>query len=86
MSDERRHEDLDRVQPLDRMPVGEEGDVVSIAAREPARIVQLANLGLRPGARIRFQQRSPAAVVRVGETTLAIEPEIAAEIYVKRVG
>jgi len=74
------------VQPLDQTPVGQEVKVVYIAPREPARLVQLSNLGLVPGARLRFQQKSPAAVIRVGETTLAVEPEIAGEIYVKRVG
>jgi len=77
-------DDGDFVRPLDQIPVGHEAKVVYIACREPARLVQLSNLGLRPGARVRFQQKSPAAVVRVGETTLAIEPEIAGAIYVKR--
>ena len=74
------------VQPLDRIPVGEEARVVFIAPREPARLVRLSNLGVVPGAVLRLQQRSPAAVLRVGETTLAVEPEVAGEIYVKRVG
>ena len=74
------------VQPLDRLPVGEEARVVYIAPREPARLVRLSNLGVVPGAILRLQQRSPAAVLRVGETTLAVEPEVAGEIYVKRVG
>jgi hypothetical protein len=39
-----------------------------------------------PGALVRLQQKSPAVVLRVGETTLAVEPEFADEIYVKRVG
>jgi DtxR family transcriptional regulator, Mn-dependent transcriptional regulator len=39
-----------------------------------------------PGATLHFQQRSPAAVIRIGETTLAVEPEVAGEIYVKRLG
>jgi DtxR family Mn-dependent transcriptional regulator len=71
------------VQPLDRLPVGQSGRIVYIAPREPARLVKLSNLGVVPGATVRLQQRSPAAVIRVGETTIAVEPEIAAEIYVK---
>ena len=73
-----------RGQPLDQMPIGQEVEVAYIALPEPARLVHLANLGLRPGARVRLQQKTPAAVVRVGGTTLAIEPEIAGAIYVKR--
>jgi DtxR family Mn-dependent transcriptional regulator len=74
------------VQPLDRLPVGQEARVVYIAPREPARLVRLSNLGVVPGAILHLQQRSPAAVLRIGETTLAVEPEVAGEIYVKRVG
>jgi DtxR family Mn-dependent transcriptional regulator len=37
-----------------------------------------------PGATVRLQQSSPAAVIRIGETTLAVDPAIAGEIYVKR--
>ncbi len=72
------------VQPLDRLPIGQEGRIVFIAPREPARLVKLSNLGIVPGARVHLQQRSPAAVLRVGETTLAVDPELAAEIYVKK--
>lgn len=74
------------VQPLDQLPVGEEARVVYIAPREPARLIRLSNLGVVPGATVRLQQRSPAAVLRVGETTLAVEADVAGEIYVKRVG
>jgi DtxR family Mn-dependent transcriptional regulator len=74
------------VQPLDRLPVGQEARIVYIAPREPARLVRLSTFGIVPGATLRLQQRSPAAVLRIGETTLAVEPELAGEIYVKRVG
>jgi len=72
------------VQPLDRMPVGFSGRIVYIVPREPERLVKLSHLGIVPGAVIRLQQKSPAAVLRVAETTLAVDPAIASEIYVKR--
>ena len=71
------------VQPLAQLAVGAEGRIVYIAPREPERLVPLANLGIVPGARVHLQQIRPAAVVRVGETTLALNPQIAEEIYVK---
>lgn len=74
------------VQPLDRLPVGRSGRIVYIAPREPARLVRLGSLGIVPGVVVHLQQKSPAAVIRVGETTLALDPAIAGEIYVKRVG
>lgn len=74
------------VQPLRRLAPGESGRIVHIVPREPRRLVRLASLGVVPGAVVRLQQTSPAVVLRVGETTLAIEPEYAEEIYVKRTG
>jgi DtxR family transcriptional regulator, Mn-dependent transcriptional regulator len=74
------------VQPLDRLPVGARARIVYIVPREPERLVKLSNLGIVPGASIQLQQKSPAAVLRVNETTLAVDPAIAGEIYVKRAG
>ena len=74
------------VQPLDRLAVGERGRIVYIVPREPERLIKLSTLGIVPGATISLQQISPAAVLRVGETALAVDPAIAAEIYVKRLG
>ena len=73
------------VQPLDRLAPGESGHIVFIVPREPGRLVRLAGLGVVPGATVHLQQRSPAAVLRVAETTVALEPAIAGEIYVRRV-
>jgi DtxR family Mn-dependent transcriptional regulator len=73
------------VEPLDRLPPGAAGHIVFIVPREPGRLVRLAGLGVVPGATVHFQQRTPAAVLRVGETTVALEPGIAGEIYVRRV-
>ena len=54
--------------------------------REPGQLVKLSHLGVVPGAVVHLQQTRPAAVIRVGQTTLAVDPEIAAGIYVKRIG
>lgn len=73
------------VQPVDQLAIGEEGRVVFISPRVPDRMTKLSNLGVVPGATVRLQQRKPAAVLRVGETTLALDSEAAGEIYVKKV-
>ena len=73
------------VLPLDVFPIGETGRIVYIAAREPERLVRLSHLGVVPGATIRLTQSRPAAILRLGETVIAVEPEIAGEIFVKRV-
>ncbi|HKF41681.1 MAG TPA: FeoA family protein [Thermoanaerobaculia bacterium] len=73
------------VQPLDRLDVGESGRIVYIVPRETGRLVRLSNLGIVPGATVGLLQKSPAAVIRVAETTLALDSSIAAEIYVRRI-
>lgn len=74
------------VQPLLQLPVGQEARVVYIVARDPGRLVKLSNLGLVPGARVQLRQASPAAVLTIGETTVALDPAIAGEIYVRKAG
>ena len=72
------------VQPLDRLPAGTEGRIVYIVPRERERLSRLTSLGIVPGARVRIQQKVPAFVLALGETTLAVDPAIAGEIYVKK--
>ncbi len=71
---------------LDRVPLGRDARIVYIAPKEATRLVRLSHLGIVPGAIVQLQQIRPAAVIRVGETTLAVEPEVAGEIYVRRAG
>jgi DtxR family Mn-dependent transcriptional regulator len=73
------------VQPLDRLPAGTDGRIVYIVPRERERLARLTNMGIVPGARIRVQQKVPAFVLALGETTLAVDPAIAGEIYVKKI-
>lgn len=72
------------VQPLSGLAPGQSGRIVHIVPREPGLLVRLSALGLVPGATVALQQRSPAAVLRIGETTLAIEAALAGDIYVRR--
>ncbi len=48
------------------------------------RIARLTALGVFPGDEIEVVQTMPAFVVRVGETMLALDPEVAAAIRVRR--
>lgn len=72
------------VEPLARVAPGCDADVVYVVASDPRRIARLAALGVVPGARLHLLQRAPAVVVRVGETTLAFESALAADVYVRR--
>jgi len=65
--------------------LGASGRIVFIAPKFHDRMDRLAAMGVIPGSEIRLHQRSPSYVIEVGETTIALDPEIAGEIYVKRV-
>jgi DtxR family Mn-dependent transcriptional regulator len=70
---------------LPSFDLGTPARIVFIAPRFHDRMDRLAALGVIPGSEIRLHQRSPSYVIEVGETTIALDPEIAREIYVKRV-
>ena len=56
--------------------------VVCVGTEGPGRHGALAAFGLVPGAEIRLVQRRPACVVRVDETELALDANMADEILV----
>ena len=68
---------------LPSFDLGATGRIVFIAPKFHDRMDRLAALGVIPGSEIRLHQRSPSYVIEVGETTIALDPEIAGEIYVK---
>jgi DtxR family Mn-dependent transcriptional regulator len=70
---------------LPSFDLGTPARIVFIAPRFHDRMDRLAALGVIPGSEIRLHQRAPSYVIEVGETTIALDPEIAREIYVKRV-
>ncbi len=70
---------------LKTFDLGATGRIVFIAPKFHDRMDRLAALGVVPGSEIRLHQRSPSYVIEVGETTIALDPDIAGEIFVKRV-
>jgi DtxR family Mn-dependent transcriptional regulator len=71
---------------LRHFALGATGRIVFIAPKFHDRMDRLAALGVIPGSELRLHQRAPSYVIEVGETTIALDPEIAGEIYVKPVG
>ena len=69
---------------LRHLELGATGRIVFIAPKFHDRMDRLASLGVIPGSEIRLHQRSPSYVIEVGETTIALDAEIAGEIFVKR--
>lgn len=74
------------VAPLAKFPVGIDARVVFVSSRRHALVDRLASLGVIPGVVLRLHQRRPGFVLSVGETTLAIDAEVATAIWVRRLG
>lgn len=70
------------VTPLKEGTVGDAYRIVFIASRSHRRLDRLCALGVVPGAILRLHQRLPAFMIQVGGTDIALEPEIAADIFV----
>jgi DtxR family Mn-dependent transcriptional regulator len=70
---------------LPHFEMGATGRIVFIAPKFHDRMDRLAALGVIPGSTVRLHQRSPSYVIELGETTIALDPEIAGEIYLKRI-
>jgi Fe2+ transport system protein FeoA len=61
---------------------GQSATVVRVASSDPGRVVRLSSLGVMPGAIVTFVQRYPAVVLRIAETSIALDVEVAADILV----
>lgn len=68
---------------LSELRPGQRATVVRIASSDPARVVKLSSLGVMPGATVTFVQRHPAVVLRVAETSMALDEDVAADILVE---
>ena len=69
---------------LPELEVGSEGKITFIVPADPSRISKLNSLGISAGSVIKLIQKKPSCVLQIDETTVAIDPEIAKEIYIKK--
>ncbi|MBI5598991.1 MAG: metal-dependent transcriptional regulator [Deltaproteobacteria bacterium] len=74
------------VVPLSELSTGVRARIVFIAPRTFSRIEKLGSLGLVPGCLIKLEQKKPVFVIKTGETTLALDPEMVKDIYVRKSG
>jgi DtxR family transcriptional regulator, Mn-dependent transcriptional regulator len=72
------------VSSVDRLDIGEQARVAYLSAPQFARLQKLSALGLAPGATVKLLQKYPSYVVQCDETQVALEEEIARDIYVWR--
>jgi DtxR family Mn-dependent transcriptional regulator len=77
-------EDEERVAPLSEMDVGDLCEVVHIRPKHHARLDRLGAYGLVPKSVIRLHQKTPSFVIQIDETDLALDRDVAGDIYVRR--
>jgi len=70
---------------LNDFEVGQWGRIVFIVSSDPNRLNRLNSIGIIAGGRIKLLQKKPSIVVQIEETTVALDPDIAKEIHVKRI-
>jgi DtxR family Mn-dependent transcriptional regulator len=68
---------------LTDVEVGADVSTVFITPMLHATLDRLAGFGIVPGSKMRLHQKRPSYVVQIGETTVALDEEIARGIYVK---
>lgn len=73
------------VVPLSTLSAGDAGRVVYVLTREHPQLHKLMSFGIVPGATVSVHQTFPSVVLQVEETQVALENDIAKEIYVKKI-
>lgn len=72
------------VMRLSEFEVGASGRITFIVPSDPSRINKLSSLGIAAGSVIRLIQKTPSFVLNLDETTVALDPDIAKEIYLRK--
>jgi Fe2+ transport system protein FeoA len=65
------------------LPGGTSASIAFIDSKSAARIQRLAAFGIVPGSEVRVIARRPSCVVACGASSIALDEEIAREIYVR---
>lgn len=73
------------IEPLKNIAVGKKVRVVFITSQDAGVIQRLTSLGLHPGVVVNVRQHTPTAILRVGETDIALDPAFAERIYCRLV-
>ncbi|MFN0112426.1 MAG: metal-dependent transcriptional regulator [Blastocatellia bacterium] len=72
------------VTSIDRLEVGEDAKVAYVSAANFPRIRKLSSFGISPGVQVKLKQKFPSFVIQCDETQIALENDIARDIYVWR--
>ena len=73
------------VHPLSELEVEQMGKIAYIHSQEPEKLQKLMAMGVMPGMTITLITRFPSFVFQLGQTQIAVDKEIAQDIYVRLV-
>jgi DtxR family Mn-dependent transcriptional regulator len=66
------------------MKNGERGAIAYLSSRQMDTLQKLMSLGVLPGSPIAIIQTFPSVVFQVGQTQVAVDADLAGDIYVRR--
>ena len=69
------------VKPLSTLEIGDSVRISFIRKEDPVLIGKLVSFGLSPGKVIKIRQKFPAYVIQIENSQIALEQDIAADIY-----
>ncbi len=70
---------------LSDFEVGSKGKITFIVPTKSLRLSKLNALGITAGSEIRLLQKNPSYIIQIDETTVAIDPEIGNEIFIRKI-
>jgi DtxR family Mn-dependent transcriptional regulator len=71
------------VTTLSELHSGDEAKIAYVTTRHHSRLDRLSSLGLMPGVDLRVHQKQPTIVIQMGETQIALDNDVARDIYVR---
>lgn len=72
------------VVPLTNFSVGEKGKVAYVVTSDHPHLHKLLSLGIIPGTEIQLHQKAPSYVIKVEQTQIALDKDVADHIYVRK--
>jgi DtxR family Mn-dependent transcriptional regulator len=72
------------VVPCDHLQIGEVARIAYLSAPDHPRLLKLTALGVVPGVDVKLLQKWPSYVIQCDQTEIALEEEIARNVYVWR--
>jgi DtxR family Mn-dependent transcriptional regulator len=73
------------VVPLTEFKIGEKGRIVFMTPKHHSRLNRLSALGVFAGNNFHLHQKIPSYVIEVDQTEIALDSEIAKDIFVKKI-